>query len=1128
MGELFSVWRFALRRFAANWPLMLLVGAGAVLATTLLAAAPIYTDTMADIGLRFRLERELDEPRERAISLYAERLRLGDPVQLAQTRAFTAVTEARIGWMGPEVIVEQRSDPLGVSFVSASDGSERRPWPGRLVHLSGYADHVTVVEGRLPSSRATTAEVVLPDGFQREAAVGDRVLLTARRYDDCRRVPPSEDEEVAADEVICQPSTFVSASLKAEIVGFVRPDDPDDLRWQLFEDGWTVPDAPPRRGFGSSGGGGMPLLTSGEYFSGALTAQIPELLSRYRAGVVPDLHGLAVRDVPRALDDLAIWPGDLRDGLGLAVGGRLEFEEALAQFRNSSTFSQIPLLLLLLQVAGVVAFYIVVLTALARERQAQEVAVYRSRGASTSQLLGLTLAEGLLIAVPAALLGPLLAVLAVSALGYTPAFSEITGGAALPAALSEDALLLSVGGAVLALVAMLLPAVGAVRRAIVDAKREQARPPARNWFRRYHLDLALVALALLLFWQLERRGAVFDPQSVGGWQADPLLLLSPLVMTAAAAALVLRLYSPLLRLIAWLLRPLRGAAVTLGIGRAGRDPAASSRLLLLVSTAVAVGAFAASYSPTVDRSFEDRARYNHGVDLRAGIGDFGLPEGAEGLERLRAVDGVEQALLVHRSDVRLPGGGAVALLAIDDRPTAASMLWFREDFVDEPPARLLSHLDLGVPLEGGLSLPDDTVAIEIDAFTEISPRIGRLRAWVRDGYGDYYEAVFSAPVAGSWTVLRADLLQNLSPPLTIAGVRFTDRRILVHNDGALFLDDLTALRSGGERVVFEDFENEFSWSMYSQRGSTETFGPSGERVQSGRRSARWTWTREVGERSRVLAPSNPAVPLNAIFSENALAFFGVQPGDRTIALLGDGLEVPLIVRGSARLFPTLDPAGGFVIVDYEQLRSIAGALGSPVQQTPTELWIDFAEGVTLAGQEAIAALTRDPEWMGFFVGEPLLLADRLDEIASDPTLQASGGGILLLAFAGAMSAALLGFVVSLAITLRGRTVEVAVLRSLGASRRELLRAFAFEWGVVLLFGSLIGLLLGRWISRLMLQFLEVTDAGEPVVPGFSVQTEWPLLSIGVALLALAAALTLWTAWRAVLRRAGAAALRLTQ
>ena len=1122
MGELFSVWRFALRRFASNWPLMLLLAAGALLATTLLATAPIYTDAMSDIGLRFRLDRELDEPRTRVPNLYADGLRLADPVQLAQTRAFEAVTAARVGWLGREVLTAQRTDPLTLQFT---DDSEREPWRARLIHLGGYEEHVEVVDGRLPSPDATTAEVVLPQAFQGVARLGDRVRLTARTFNDCRRVPGSEDENVAAEEVRCQPTTFVRTSIEAEVVGFVRPDDPDALRWQVFEDRELTPGGP---GQPDDGPQWMPLLTSAEYFSGALTVQMPELLSRYRVGLVADLDGIAVRDVPRALDDLAAWPRDVRDGLGIEAGGRVEFAIALARFRNASTFSQVPLLLLLLQVVGVVGFYLVVVTSLARERQAGEVAVYRSRGASTSQLLGLNLAEGLLIAVPAALLGPLLARVAVGALGYTPAFSDITGGELLAASVSEDAFLLAAGGAALALAAMLLPTIGAVRSAIVDAKREQARPAGRGWFRRYHLDLALVALAALLFWQLDRRGAVFDPQSVGGWEADPLLLLSPLVMTAAAAAMVLRLYSPLLRLAAWLLRPLRGTAVTLGIGRAGRDPATGARLLLLVLTAIAVGAFAASYAPTVARSFEDRARYEHGVDMRAAIANFDLPSGHEGLAQLRAVDGVEQALVVHRGSIGLPRGGSVPLLAIQGGAAAAPMLSFRDDFAEEPPEQLLGHLELGVPLDGGVALPDDTVALAIYAYSEETPRIGRLRASIRDGNGDYHEAVFSGLEAGTWTELRTELPAGLTSPLALASLRFMDRRVLVHEDGAIFFDDLTAVRASGAPEVVESFDDQFGWTMYSQSGAAETFGPSDERARSGARSARWTWTREVTDRARVLAPEGPGVPLSAIFSERALAFFGVQPGQRTVGLLGERFAVPLIVRSSAEVFPTLDPAQGFVVVDYEQFRAIAGALGSRGQQIPTELWVDFAEDVPLAAQQAIAGQTRDNTWMQFDAGEPLLLSARLEEIASDPTVQASGSGILLLAFAGAMGAAVLGFVVSLAIALQSRTVELAVLRSLGASSRGLLRALVFEWGVVLLFGSVIGVLLGRWISQLMLQFLEVTETGDPVVPAFAIETEWRLLSTGIALLGVAAAVTLWAAWRAVLRRGVADSLRLTQ
>ena len=1122
MGELFSIWQFALRRFAASWPLMLLLAVGALLATTLLATAPIYTDAMSDVGLRYRLDRELDRPRERVPDLSVDRLRLADPVQLAQTRAFEAVTEARVGWLGAEVLTEQRSDPLTLRFA---DDAGRDPWRARLIHLGGFEDHVEVIAGRLPAPDATTAEVVLLEAFQGAAVLGDRLQLTARPFNDCRRVPASEDENVAAEEVRCQPTTFVRTSIEAEIVGFVRQNDPDDLRWQVFEDRDLVPGNPAQPDDEPQW---MPLLTSGAYFNGALTVQMPELLSRYRVGLIADLDGIAVRDVPRALDDLGAWPRDVRDELDLEAGGRLQFAEALAQFRNASTFSQVPLLLLLLQVAGVVGFYLVVVTSMARARQAQEVAVYRSRGASTSQLLGVNLVEGLLIAVPAALLGPLLARLAVGALGYTPAFSNITGGEPLRASVNEDAFLLAAGGAALALAAMLLPTVGAVRQAIADTSREQARPAGHGWFRRYHLDLALVALAALLFWQLDRRGAVFDPQSVGGWQADPLLLLSPLVVTAAAAAMVLRVYSPALRLAAWLLRPLRGTTVTLGIGRAGRDPATGARLLLLVLTAIAVGAFAASYAPTVAQSFEDRAYYEYGPDMRAAIADFHLPAGHEGLDRLRAVEGVEQAVVVHRGSIGVPRGGAVPLLAVQGPTGAASMLSFREDFAVESPEQLLRHLDLGVPLDGGRALPDDTVALVLHGYSALPPRIARLRASIRDGHGDYHVQTFSGLEAGAWTELRTELPPGLTPPLTLAGLSFMDRRVLVHGDGAIFFDDLLALRAGGATEVIDDFDDQFGWAMFSQPGASETFGPSDERSRSGRQSARWTWTREVTERARVLAPEGPGVPLHAIFSERALALFGVQPGERTFGLFGERFAVPLIVRSTVEMFPTLDPAQGFVVVDYEHLRAVAGALGSRGQQVPTELWVDFADDVPLATQEAIAEQTRDSDWMGFVAGAPLLLAERLDEIASDPTTQASGSGILLLAFGGAMGAAVLGFVVSLAIALQGRTLEVAVLRSLGASTRGLLRALVFEWGVVLVFGAAIGVLLGRWISLLMLQFLEVTETGDPVVPAFAIETEWRLLSTGIALLGVAAAVTLVATWRAVLRRGVADSLRLTQ
>ncbi len=1093
-----------------------MAGSGALLATTLLAAAPIYADTISEAGLRSRLDRSLEEPRNRVAFVSIGGLRLGDPAAAARQDAMDAITEARVGWLGAELLVEQRSEPLGLAFEDGQSENGR----ARLVYLSGFEQHVTVVDGRLPSQGPGLAEVVLPEGFRRGAAVGDRITLSARTYDDCQRIPGALDIATAADEVRCRPTTFVTPSVTATIVGIVRPNDPDDPRWEFFDDGWRTPS-------GGQRPAETPLLTTRDQYFGVFAARLPELATRHRAGIVPAVDTLAVRDLPRAIDDLQAWPQDVRRTLGLPVAERLEFVEGLVRFRNDETFSRIPLLLLLLQVSGVAAFYIVVIAAFMQERQANELAVYRSRGASTTQLLGLSLVEAFLIAVPAAVIGPFLAAGAVAALGYTPAFDAITAGSALPASVSGDAFLFAAGGAALALVAMLLPVIASAGRAIVDVKLERSRPPRQSVVQRYYLDLFAIPVAALLVWQLNRRGTVFDPRSVGGWEADPLLLLSPLILTATAAALILRFYPPVVQLVSRALRPLPGATITLGLGRAGRDSSSAVRLLLLISMAVAVGTFAASYSPTIDRSLEDRILYETGVDARGTLVNFELPGTRDGLDAVRELAGVDDAVLVHRGAVGAPEGEPIALLAVDDLDRTAGMIWFREDFADEPPDELLRRIEIGSLPGIGLTLPADTVAIELAALTEQEPRIGRIRGQLRDVHGNYREVVFD-PVGGAgWSRLRAELSSEYDGPLTLVSLRLADRLVFVSGDGAIYLDELTAVRRDGERVVLDGFEDRFDWTMYSQRASTESFSQVSDRVFTGQSAVRWSWTKEVEQRERVFALNDPSVPLNAIMSQRALTAFDVRPGERLSLLVGNGFVIPMAVRDSARLFPTLDPEPGFVIVQLDQLRSIAGAVGSAATQAPNELWIDFDDGLALEEQRAILDLLGDPDRSPLPISNPMHRAGLLAALAADPILQASGSGILLFAMAGVMSVAMLGFVVTLAMTLRVRIVEFSVLRALGLSRFGILRAMLLEWGVVLVLGTAIGVLLGRQIARLMLRFLEVTEDGERVVPGFSLAFDFGLLAGGLATLGVVAVVALLGYWRLTLRRANASALRLT-
>ncbi len=662
---------------------MLVAGTGVLTATTLLATVPIYTSSMSNLGLQFGLERGINEPRDRIISATAFDLVLGDPVDLAKRDALVAITETRLGYLADEIHIEARSARFDMNFVGYKAAAPptpiepapgelvRQPWGSFILWSSNFEEHVEVVDGRLPLT-ATVAgdvfEVVLPDGFQKHAAIGDVVSLQSPVFDDCPVIEISDDPNVARDEIPCEATIIASTTIKATIVGFIAPNDLYDPRWMFLQlsdqsGDWSPAAKPLMPRIPSStlsgddgvlaaraltGEGSFPLLTTSSQFFDVFGAQAPEIRTRYRIGIIPNLSAVSFPEVTRTLDELGAWNFDIGERLDLAVSRQLGLKAQLEEFRNIQTFSQIPMLLILLQVVGVVLFYVILVMAVLRERQSEEVAVYVGRGASTLQVVGLALVEGLMVTVPSVILGPFIAQFVVRLLGFTSGFAPITDGAALPASLSPEAFLIATVGGIIALLVMLLPSLAAARRAMVDMQRSQARPNRRNVFQRYYLDFVMVLIALLLLWQLNQRGAVFNANAVGGWSTDPLLLFAPLVFTLAVAGMFLRFYPLLLRAVVRLLSVFELTSIPLGLLRASREPAAYARLMLLVIMAVSVGTFAASYGPTVDRSYSERTQYAHGVSYRAAILKGSGEPNFNDLEKIREIAGVRNAALVHR------------------------------------------------------------------------------------------------------------------------------------------------------------------------------------------------------------------------------------------------------------------------------------------------------------------------------------------------------------------------------------------------------------------------------------------------------------------------------------------------
>ena len=115
IADLFAGWRFALRRLTAGWRFMLVAGLGMLVAATLLAMTPIYASAMSDLGLRFRLDRELATPQQRLAEVLVPAQLMGDPVDRARRDAVDAVDRvvAELELLGDRVVAPARQPRRG-------------------------------------------------------------------------------------------------------------------------------------------------------------------------------------------------------------------------------------------------------------------------------------------------------------------------------------------------------------------------------------------------------------------------------------------------------------------------------------------------------------------------------------------------------------------------------------------------------------------------------------------------------------------------------------------------------------------------------------------------------------------------------------------------------------------------------------------------------------------------------------------------------------------------------------------------------------------------------------------------------------------------------------------------------
>ena len=1080
-------WQYVIRRSIAHWKLLSSVMLGVLLASSIMAGTVIYFDALRELALRKTLEQFT--PAEIDIVMQGHR----GPVNHNQYELVSQIVNEGIDEWARWFVGEQLRTGKTPTMFLTKYGSEQEAGEDNarsyLAFIENMDEHIVMRGGVPPRPDVIekgpdflVVEAMIPIEASEEfnAQIGDRFSA----------VPPWTDSVSHVTVVIS---------------GIFQRSDPEKRYWD-------IEDAVLQSATGSSFRT-MPLFVTEESFLETIGPNFQRMEATYGWLLQVDASRINALNATKALADTERMNATLASTLG-AYRQTTILDNALREYDIRLFFSKLPMFVVLVLISIVILYYVMTLSSLVVEDRRNEVALLRSRGASTAQILLVFILEGLTIASISVVIGPLLAAATISILGFTPAFADLSGGTLLTVSLSGAAFLMGGIGGVLSFVALIVPAVQASRITVTQQRQAAARPGDKPVFQRYYLDVLLLVIGILLFRQLTEQGSIVARNLFGEMMVSQILLAVPGVILIAAAMILLRLLPILLNLGSKLASKWLSVGLVLGIWQMARNPTHYARLSLLLILTAGLGIFASSFSATLDRSFEERVLFVTGSDVRV---DGTIPVGSqrsrgdstpvytsnsELISTIEGMKGVDQASLVRRSsghDLSAAFATNYEMLAMDGA-SFSEVAWFRSDFAPSPMDTLLADLD---DQEGpeGILIPDSATTLQMRVKPDRRHGSVMLTARVMNGEGRYLTYQVGNLNFSEWRDLEVPLSRpgyrgrsstQVVKPLTLVAIRIHERRGNRRlQPGSVLIDEVRVI-GGAESHQLEGFDNVDQWSLLqtSDNALTDVIRASDIGFDGQTGSALFSWSEGAAISARGIYHGLPT-PLPVLASSGYVKRTGHSPGDRfDVSVSGNRVTVELSEK--IDYFPTMNTAEKrFLISDLSSLIRHVSLGDLYGEFLPNEMWISTTDP-DLDHHELIQSInTGSP----FSTNTVQNRAERLAESKVDPLVKAGWRSLLFIAFLAVLVLSILGFVVHAYVSFRNRQVQFALLRTVGLSIRQLIAMVWIEQTLVIVVGLVLGSWMGGRLGATIMPFLGHDDFGGRVMPPFAIQVNWAILGL---------------------------------
>ncbi len=463
-----------------------------------------------------------------------------------------------------------------IPSLTTSGGSKPSVKVGAMTNI---ADHISFSEGRMYETG------MRDDGVYEVITTENALKISGLTSNTVYEVANSFD-------------THSLNRIKIEIVGIFTVKDPNDSYWSegmdatylntLFMDYDTYLDGPVKDG-----------------------VCIPSNLQKRYSIDYPSMN----------MANLAGINETIKEQKKLAAGNGLRFsfpaEEILVEYESRASQLRMILWLIQIPVMLMIVFYLFMVSQLNVEQEKNEIAVFKSRGASSGQIFLIYALESLLLGLFTAVIGPFVALLLCRMLGASNGFLEFVNRKALPITLTADAFVYSLLAVVVFFITTMTPIVPAAKMSIVAHKQSKAKKKKRPLWEKLFLDVILLggSIGWLYYYHYEQENLLDMGVTNSSGTINPMLFVASTAFILGAALLIVRIYPLIIRLIYNIGKRFWSPAAYVSLNNIGRSSTGRERFLMvfLVLT-VSLGIFFANTARALNRNAEEKVQYSIGCD----------------------------------------------------------------------------------------------------------------------------------------------------------------------------------------------------------------------------------------------------------------------------------------------------------------------------------------------------------------------------------------------------------------------------------------------------------------------------------------------------------------------------------